>query len=165
MWPLIADLYTPVLGGLVFGVAYRAKYLKAVVFMLLVSFGLIFGFSALEHYLGLWRSWGLDYSTHTAVLLPLYQSLWALALLPVADKPSVRPWLISLTGLMVLVVALLSGAGYGLLMMELDYHTFADILTTVVSTYPLVWISFRLMGNLFDHDQTKEAAAANKIVS
>ncbi|MFG1490707.1 hypothetical protein ABMA58_15765 [Oceanospirillum sp. HFRX-1_2] len=149
MWPLIADLYTPLLALLVCWVAYQRHYLKPAFVMLLVNIALVFAFSALEFKFGFWHSWGLDYSTHTAVLLPFYQMLLILPLLPVRDssvKGSVR---LPVKAFMALIVALVSGIGYGILMMQLGYHTFADILTTLISTYPLVWICFHLLGFIF----------------
>lgn len=162
MWPLIADLYTPLLALLVCRIAYLSGVLKPVLILLVVSLLLVFGFSALELRLGLWHSWGLDYSTHTAILLPFYQMLLVLALLPGnatdADKAGFKLALPHLKALLALIVALVSGIGYGLLMMKLDYHTFGDILTTVISTYPLVWISFHLMQPLLRGHQAKEVA-------
>lgn len=162
MWPLIADFYTPLLALLVCRIAYLSGYLKPVLILLVVSLLLVFGFSALELRLGLWRSWGLDYSTHTAILLPFYQILFVLALLPgdatEADKTGFKLTIPHLKALLTLIVAVVSGVGYGLLMMKLDYHTFGDILTTVISTYPLVWVCFHLTRPLLRAHQAKQGA-------
>lgn len=157
MWPLIADLYTPLLALLVCLIAYQAQRLKPAIILLAVSLSLVFGFSALELKFGLWHSWGLDYSTHTAILLPFYQMLLVLALLPAPDKTGLQSWWMHLKEFVALIIALAGGTGYGLLMMELNYHSFGDMLTTVISTYPLVWISFHLMNPVIrERHQTEE---------
>ncbi|WP_140054524.1 hypothetical protein [Oceanospirillum sanctuarii] len=160
MWPIVADLYTPLLVLMVFWIAYQAGQLKPAVILLSVSLLLVFGFSALELKLGIWHSWGLDFSTHTAILLPFYQMLVLLVVLPTPepDKQGMHSLILHLKAFMALMLALVAGVGYGALMMQLGYHTFADILTTVISTYPLVWISFRLMrGVSVSSQQTEEA--------
>lgn len=145
MWSLVADLYTPLLAGGVLWLAYHSGVARSACMILGWCLALIFIFSALEGQLQLWRSWGLDYSTHTAILLPFYQLLLVLSLLPLRQKSRALGWLSSLKRGVALLVALVSGVAYGGLMHHLDYHSPADMLTTLVSTYPLVWICFCLM--------------------
>lgn len=146
MWPLIADLYTPLLAIGVGWMLFRKHKIRAGLVFLPLSLLMVFAFSFLESQLGLWRSWGLDFSTHTAILLPFYQMLLVLMLLPADPHGLKNPgWILRLKQGAALITALVTGAGYGLLMMQLNYHTLADILTTVVSIYPLVWICFHLL--------------------
>lgn len=159
MWPFFADLYTPLLALLVCWVAYEAAYLKTALIRVILVIALVVGFSALERKAGLWHSWGLDYSTHTAVLLPFYQMLLILARRSLRNAHPLRAIVLPIKAFSWLIFALVTGLGYGVLMMQLGYHTFADILTTVISTYPLVWISFHLLGaGDAANPQTKETA-------
>ncbi len=146
MGEIVADFYTPLLATGVFWMLFREGRLLAGVFFLSVSLLIVLLFSALEAYFGFWKSWGLDFSTHSAILIPFYQMLLVLVLLPkVGGTGSLLCWRIRLRQGAALAAALITGVGYGGLMIELNYHTLADILTTVISIYPLVWICFHLL--------------------
>lgn len=149
VWAIIADFYTPLLCFGVLWTGYRLGVLTRSVIGLSLCCALIFGFSFLEGLLGLWQRWGLDYSTHTAILLPFYQMLLVFVLIPFREMSHNRlsllchPLLYRSVLAIALVIALVSGVAYGVLMHHLGYHSLADMLTTLVSTYPLVWICFR----------------------
>ncbi|OOV88138.1 hypothetical protein [Oceanospirillum linum] len=146
MGDILADIYTPLLAAGVFWMLYRSGFMRAGAVFLPVSLLLVFIFSALDTYFGFWKSWGLDFSTHSAILIPFYQMLLVLMFLP--DGKVSEPafcWRARLRQGAALIAALISGVGYGMLMIELDYHTLADILTTLISIYPLVWICFHLL--------------------
>lgn len=122
----IADAYIPLLAGLyLFALVWTLSQLPGqrravgasaliLALMLLASYGLMF----LDNWLKLWPGFGLDYSTHTAVSFSLVLALCML-------KRRLWPlWLGSFIG-------------YLALMHYQQYHTVADMLTTLIA---LIWL-------------------------
>lgn len=116
---VIADLYNPLLAliSLLFSVAGLFKAQWKLTGLRLLAFAVVafiaYGFQLLDHYLNIWPTFGLDYSTHTAVALGLTIFL----------SLNLRKLTILWIGLFV---------GYVLLMLYQRYHTIADIATTGV---------------------------------
>jgi hypothetical protein len=85
---------------------------------ILLSLGVVYGMMFIDKQFQLWPHWELDYSTHTAfavaviVSLGMWHRRWFLILIPV------------------LVI-------YAALMMILDYHSLADIVTATLVIAPL----------------------------
>lgn len=131
----IADSYIPFLAIVYFvGLGVRVvkrpserRYLiKVLVFfagLLLVSYGAMF----LDNAIHIWPAFGLDYSTHTAVSLTLIMSICVLAR---------RFWKVCISSFVV----------YVLLMLYQKYHTFSDIVSTVV---PIAFAALLLVRFLF----------------
>lgn len=113
----IADSYNPALALVslafiaagVFRVQWRLAVLRlsAFIVIVLVAYGLMF----LDRRFNIWPSFGLDYSTHTAVALGLVLFL----------SFSAPRWA---------VIWICSFISYMLLMLYQRYHTIADIATT-----------------------------------
>lgn len=126
----IADFYIPLLAlaALAFIVKdmLRSQWkiagvrLTAFLMVAVVAYGLMF----LDKQLNIWSSWGLDYSTHTAVALGL-----VLFLSSVSSQFRVG-WFFSF------IV-------YVLLMLYQRYHTVSDILTTGIVVSVLVLLAFK----------------------
>ncbi|WNO11570.1 hypothetical protein [Teredinibacter sp. KSP-S5-2] len=126
---VIADAYTPtLLISFILCVTYIATRKKeqrihvgrAVVFLtalLIASYGLMF----LDNAIGLWPTFGLDYSTHTAVSLSLIIGLVVLIQRKVV-------WII------------LSFVAYLLLMLYQQYHSVSDIVTTSVCILVIAYL-------------------------
>lgn len=114
---LIADIYTPLLAAVSFAyilmALWNTQWRLAFARFLAVAGGLAVAYALMffDQRLNIWSEFSLDYSTHTAVALAL------VAFLSVTQPALAALWCGSL-------------AGYALLMVYLDYHTFADILTT-----------------------------------
>ncbi len=81
----------------------------------------VYGIQFLDNRLMLWPSVGLDYSTHTAFAVSITTSVGS------ANKR----WL------WLLLPVLIAYAG---LMMYLDYHSLADILTAAIVIAPVTWL-------------------------
>ncbi len=113
----IADAYIPLLGGLSLGFVaaplIRGAWRLARGRLAMVFSGLVcaYGLLLIDNQFGTWASFGMDFSTHSAVALVLIMFLMFCA-----TRLSLL-WLISL-------------AAYALLMLYQGYHTLADIVTT-----------------------------------
>jgi hypothetical protein len=115
----IADAYTPALGGLwlllvataLFARAWKAALMRLVlgVMFLAVAYGVMW----LDGVTGAWPSVGLDYSTHTAVAFAL------VAVVGLASRLLVWPAIVSLLA-------------YFVLMLYQQYHSVADIFSTLL---------------------------------
>lgn len=152
MAALLADLYTPLLALLTLGLVFRCAVLRAVLPALILAEVLMFLLSAVEYPLGLWQRWGLDFSTHTAVLLPLLHLYVHLLQLSWREPdrllmrwPGLSLLYLRLMLLLAAATALVSALLYAALMLQLGYHSIADMLTTAISSYPLAWIAFYLL--------------------
>ena len=133
---MIADLYNPVLFFLyiLFAVIYWRSNDKLA--SLKGFFGILFCYILLfaDHLLGLWKSFELDYSTHTAVAFSLvYFHLHKRNL----KQPAAIAFCISL-------------AGYYILMLYQQYHTVADMLTTLIVVIPAVLAIYSGLKKLAD---------------
>lgn len=138
MGPILADLVTPLLYGLLILAAIREGRVSVMVRGLLISLPLILLWSPLEQQLGLWFVMGMDYSTHTAILLPVFHLLLLFWWQASAEDSAKGRFSGSL-----FLIALVLGFGYGGLMQHLGYHTLEDMITTVLATYPVVWLLMR----------------------
>lgn len=116
MLSIIADCYTPLL---VFACALFLKpVINRVLFLSFVAaFAYVYLFAFIESYLGWWLSLGEDFSSHTAFVMVM-----VFALLSFNVKMG--------------IYALISAFGYGLLMNTLNYHSWFDILTTMLVCSP-----------------------------
>jgi hypothetical protein len=120
---IIADLYTPLLIFIwLFYLYQKAATRGAEIKVLLLSLLLVYGVMFLDNYFNIWLTWGLDYSTHSAVALI---------------------FVINLTrrNKILRLVAPLSLLVYCCLMRKLNYHSFADTLITLLVLLPglLYW--------------------------
>lgn len=124
----IADAYNPLLALvsllLIAARVFTARWRQAgvglagFVAVALVAYGLM----VLDHRLGIWPAFGLDYSTHTATAFGL------VILLSIEARRLAALWSLSFVG-------------YVLLMLYQRYHTVSDVVTTaVVVGFPLVLI-------------------------
>jgi hypothetical protein len=124
----IADSVNPLLGLLALTWPWlrwcrqwRLAALHVVATLLSVAFA--YGITALDRANGWWQSWGLDFSTHTAVCVALIVALCAINL-------SLAGWWIGLF------------SAYVALMLYQEYHSVADVVTTASVVAPPV-ILFR----------------------
>jgi hypothetical protein len=120
----IADSVNPILGVIALTwpwLHWQGQWRRAASHVLatLLSAALAFGMSALDGAYGWWPSWGLDFSTHTALCVA------ATIALCFVNRSLVIVWL----------GALIS---YAALMMYQGYHTAADIGTTALVVAPPV---------------------------
>jgi hypothetical protein len=120
----IADSVNPLLGlvaltwpWLRWRGQWRLASLHVVVTLLSVAFA--YAITALDHANGWWPSWGLDFSTHTAVCVALIVALCAINL-------SLAGWWVGVF------------AAYVALMLYQEYHSVADIVTTALVVAPPV---------------------------
>ncbi len=86
-----------------------------------LSLAFIYAIMFVDNDIGLWHAAGLDYSTHTAFSL-----VWVLYIC-ISLKTLLLPTIISLFC-------------YGILMMYLQYHTLADIVTTSMAVTPVIYM-------------------------
>ena len=128
----MADLYTPLLLILVVidvALAFRRGF-KFHGLRLLLAVLVVYGWMFADKHFHWWSNLGLDYSTHTAASLALIMCLWP------------RKTLLFRCLLAVSLIA------YGELMNILNYHSWADMLTTAavvaLSIAVLVQIQMRL---------------------
>jgi len=120
----IADSVNPTLGVIALAwpwLRWREQWrIPAVnVIVTLLSVAIAYALSALDGATGWWPSWGLDFSTHTAVCVALVVSLCSIK----------RSW----SGLWVGVFA-----AYAALMVYQRYHSVGDIVTTAAVVAPFV---------------------------
>jgi len=135
---LVADLVAPLLIILVVAAPFTLR--EALPrspwpfwFRALLGVAAVYILMLTDLWLHLWDRFGLDYSTHTALAVSLSVSLVALS----------RRWLLFLVPLLLL---------YAWLMIALDYHSAADIMTTAIVVGPITW--------LFHHAGLQRPAAA-----
>ncbi|KJF98789.1 hypothetical protein [Photobacterium leiognathi] len=124
-WALIADVYTPMI-ALACLITILRVMMKGNVQQGLIRLGLvasstlfIYGVIFLDNALHIWPTFGLDYSTHTAIALVF-----------------VAYFIVYKSRLMHLIV--ISMFSYALIMVHQHYHTVADILTTTVFILPVL---------------------------
>ncbi|OPX54201.1 hypothetical protein SAMN02745127_03157 [Oceanospirillum multiglobuliferum] len=121
MLALIADLYTPLLLVMALWVSYQGAQLKQTLKFLFYSTLLMFVCSAIDLLLNIWPSFGLDFSTHTAITLPFFFVF--------SRRPSGAVALVAIPLLL----------SYYLLMIKLNYHSAMDILTTSLAMVPVIY--------------------------
>lgn len=95
-----------------------------------LSLGLIiaYGFMFIDNALGIWDHFGLDYSTHTAVAVIL------VTYLAVHTRRIALLWIFSLLG-------------YYVFMMYKGYHTFSDIVTTMIVVLVPLLLAMRYLNS------------------
>ncbi|ABM02678.1 conserved hypothetical protein [Psychromonas ingrahamii 37] len=120
---IIADLYTPLLIFIWLFYLYQEGATRgAEIKVLLLSLLLVYTVMFLDNYFNIWATWELDYSTHSGLALIFVVNLtWRNKILR--------------------LFAPLSLLVYCCLMLKLNYHSFADILTTLLVLLPalLYW--------------------------
>lgn len=111
----LANAYNPILLliSLGLGVFLGIKYKSARVVLLVLSAVVVYSIMFLDNKFKLWGGMGLDYSTHTATSLAMC----------IFIGTSIR------NTVMNIILALTLG-GYCALMVALNYHSWADILST-----------------------------------
>ncbi|MEL0630463.1 hypothetical protein [Psychromonas aquatilis] len=120
MLAYIADLYTPILA--LFCLYYlRFKFNNRLAFLCFIAYCYVYGFAFIELYFGWWASMASDFSSHTASVMVI-----VCALLGCSYKVG--------------AYALVSLFFYGALMNYLDYHSWFDILTTMLVCLPCLFI-------------------------
>lgn len=120
MLALLADLYTPLFFLQSLWLAYQSNRQRSFAYFALISCAGIYTLYALDLWLKIWPEWGMDFSTHTAIIVP---SLW----------------LIFQHKRLSLIYGLLA-LSYLYLMIELQYHTLVDIVSTLLFVTP--WVYF-----------------------
>ena len=118
---ILADIYTPLLAilcGFVLKPLFTLKRLLSFV----VAFLYITLFALIEFHFGWWLAMDANFSSHTAIVMVMI-----FALLQAQLKVG--------------ILAFVSVFVYGYLMTELDYHSWFDILTTILVCLPC-WIFF-----------------------
>jgi hypothetical protein len=126
----VADCYTPIL--LLLAIVKIVREWKGGNKSYCVRFicaaAVVYGWMYVDQYFQLWASFNLDYSTHTAAAL-------ALVVFVSLGKSNSYKWL--LTGSLVT---------YGYLMYLLNYHSWIDMLTTILvvglSLLPVIWFTW-----------------------
>lgn len=120
MLALLADLYTPLFFLQSLWLAYQNNQLRPFTRFVLLSCAGIYTLYALDLWLEIWPAWGMDFSTHTAIIVP---SLWL-----IAQHRRLK-----------LIYGFLA-LSYLYLMIELQYHTLVDIVSTLLFVTP--WVYF-----------------------
>ena len=113
----LCDMIIPVLGVLLFVVAWRQPRPRVVLARVAAALGWVYLLHFVDRWLGMWAGLGLDFSTHTGVALAIGSTLAALG----------REWVAATMALWCL---------YAILMVRLGYHTVADIGTTAAAVVP-----------------------------
>lgn len=98
---------------------------------LLIVLVLVYGMLAIDNMLSIWPRLGLDYSTHTAFAAGLCFLLWRRS-----HRPSRYIWPISLLG-------------YCALMRYQQYHTWSDMITTLVYMVLAITLVVKLSNRMF----------------
>ncbi|GEA50021.1 hypothetical protein VIN01S_08250 [Vibrio inusitatus NBRC 102082] len=129
-WALIADIYTPLLALWSVRLILRepAQSRKISLTALMVTICIVYVSRAIDEWLGIWPTFGSDYSTHTSVALAL--------VVHIAIKVGVRGKLIAVGSLL----------AYLQLMNHQDYHTYLDMMSTTIYLLPLFWVSWLHFG-------------------
>ncbi len=129
MLAILADLYTPLFFLQSFWLAHKNKQLRSTSLFLLLSCAVVGGLSALDRWLQVWPTWGMDFSTHSAIIIP--------PLLVIAYYLHQQYWRV-IYGLIAL--------SYLGLMIQLQYHTLVDIISTLLFVTPWVTlVAYRLL--------------------
>ena len=116
MLAFLADCYSPLLA--LFCIYYlRHTANKKLLFAFVIAYFYIYFFAYIEGYFGWWEAMEANFSTHTAVVMVL-----VFALISVNIKVGIYAWLSLLL--------------YGALMTTLSYHSWFDILTTMLVCLP-----------------------------
>jgi len=136
MLAIIADCYTPLLA--LFSLLYlksrfdwkkqlAAKGMLSIIFPFVIAYTYVTLFAFIEAYFGWWSVMGGNFSSHTAIVMILVFVLLRLDVI-------------------VGIISLISVLAYGYLMTVLNYHSWFDILTTMVACLPCWWmfVSFSL---------------------
>ncbi|GEA59825.1 hypothetical protein [Vibrio comitans] len=140
-WALIADIYTPLLA------LWSARLIlretthnrKISLTALVVTICIVYVSRFVDEWLGIWPAFSADYSTHTAVALAL--------VVHIAIKVGV--W-----GKLIAVGSLLA---YLQLMNHQDYHTYLDMVSTIIYLLPLFWVSWLHFGAVKEeHSRTAD---------
>lgn len=124
-WAFIADLYTPIIVIMctICMVLSARKHSKRVGLLqlsgVLLSTVFIYAIMFIDNALGIWPSFNLDYSTHTAIALVFIGYF-------IVYTPRLR------------TVMVFSIVAYAALMMHQKYHTLADIITTTICVMPVI---------------------------
>ena len=106
----------PLLGVALVMTGYRQRPL-AIVARLAAALAWVYLFHFGDMQFKVWKGWGLNFSAHTGVALAVGCTLAALG----------RPWAI---------LTLVVWFAYAALMIHLDYHSMADILSTSAAVLP-----------------------------
>lgn len=124
---VLADAYTPLLLliALVCVISSWIKNNKWHFVQFIYAVFAVYGFMFADKYFQLWAAWGLDYSTHSA-------AAFALVVVISVNKPFKFVMLFAIS----LVI-------YGCLMNILNYHSWADMLSTLAAMLLLLFPMFR----------------------
>lgn len=121
MLSIIADLYSPLLA--LCGIYYlRFAMIKSFTIAFAAGYLYAYGFAFIEQYFGWWQSMEANFSSHTVAVVVI-----VFALLSVNIKVG--------------CYAFVSMLAYGFVMTQLDYHSWFDILTTIIVCLPC-WLLF-----------------------
>jgi len=124
MLSIIADLYSPLLA--LCGVYYlRFAMTKSFAIAFVAGYLYAYGFAFIELYFGWWQSMGANFSSHTVAVAVI-----VFALLSVNFKVG--------------CYAFVSMMAYGFVMTLLEYHSWFDILTTILVCLPC-WLLFSVV--------------------
>ena len=116
MLVLIADFYSPILA--IFCVYYLRTIMdKKLAVSFIFAYFYVYGFAYMEFYFGWWLSMEADFSSHTGAVMVI-----VFALLSVNLKVG--------------FYAFISVLAYSLVMNLLHYHSWFDILTTIIVCLP-----------------------------
>lgn len=130
MLTVLADIYTPFLA--LFCLYYlRFVFNNKLALRFLWAYIYVYTFAFIESYFGWWASMGADFSSHTASVAVI-----VCALLGARYKIG--------------AYACISLFGYGMLMHHLHYHTWFDVLTTMLVCSPCF-----LLFKTFNYKQTE----------
>ncbi|OBT13418.1 hypothetical protein A9264_07045 [Vibrio sp. UCD-FRSSP16_10] len=128
-WAFIADLYTPLLIVCSVWLLYlspasrRQSSMKAMV----ICIAIVYISMAMDEWLSIWPSFGADYSTHSAIALALVVHI-------VIKSPWLAKW-----------IAVSSLFAYLQLMHHQQYHTYLDMISTLLYLLPMLvvtWLRF-----------------------
>jgi len=126
MSEIIADLYSPLLA--MFCIYYlRFVMNKKYLLGLVLGYVYVYGFAFIEFQFGWWMSIGADFSSHTAAVMVMVTLLLAV-------------------NLKVGFYAFISLLIYAFLMVQLNYHSWFDIISTIIVCLPC-WLLFTLVGS------------------
>lgn len=121
MLAIVADAYTPLLA--LVSVGYLKTFInRTVIIRFMMAYAYVYTVAFVEFYFGWWAAMGADFSSHTAAVMVL-----VIALLRV--------------NLSVAISAVLSVFIYAYIMTLLNYHSWFDVLTTMLVCLPC-WCLF-----------------------
>ncbi|TEW44297.1 hypothetical protein [Psychromonas algicola] len=118
---ILADTYTPLL-AILCGFVLKPLFTLKRLFSFIVAFSYVILFAFIEIYFGWWLAMDANFSSHTAIVMVMIFALLQ-------------------TQLNIGILALASVFAYGYLMTVLDYHSWFDILTTMLVCLPC-WLFF-----------------------